>query len=71
MRCRVQVQRHNDKSVTVTLTPDEVVILNNSLNEICNGVNFDDDEFLTRLGYPRKRVKELLQAMSGLHAGKQ
>jgi len=72
MRCCVQLERQTDKSVTVTLTADEVVILNNALNEVCNGVDIDDDEFLTRLGQPRERVRKLLQALSGLpgkHAG--
>jgi hypothetical protein len=67
MRCRVQLERHTDKSVTVTLTPDEVVILNNALNEVCNGVDIDDDEFQNRLGHSRANVRKLLQEVSGLH----
>ena len=38
---------------------DELVILNNALNEICNGV--DIPQFETRVGYPRERVEALFE----------
>jgi hypothetical protein len=39
---------------------DELVLLNNCLNEVCNGVHIDDWEFQTRIGSPRSSVRSLL-----------
>jgi hypothetical protein len=44
-------------------THDELVILNNALNEVCNGLSFDDDEFQTRIGYPRAMAENLLKTL--------
>ena len=62
----VQSESQNDESITISLSLDEIVILNNSLNEVCNGVEFEDGEFQTRIGYPRQRVRELLRKMNSL-----
>ena len=45
-------------------TRDELVIINNALNEVCNGVQFDDDEFETRIGYERTIAQKLLTKIS-------
>jgi hypothetical protein len=47
-----------------TFTRDELVIINNALNEVCNGVQFDDDEFETRIGYDRTMAQRLLKKIS-------
>jgi hypothetical protein len=39
---------------------DELVIINNALNEVCNGLSIDDDEFQTRIGYSRARASKVL-----------
>ena len=44
---------------TVELSTLELLILNNALNEICNGV--DISAFETRLGASRAEVTELLR----------
>jgi hypothetical protein len=41
-------------------TRDELVAINNALNEVCNGLDFDDDEFQTRIGYTRDKVRKVL-----------
>jgi hypothetical protein len=41
-------------------TREELVIINNALNEICNGLSIDDDEFETRMGYSRSRARKVL-----------
>jgi hypothetical protein len=41
-------------------THDELVVINNALNEVCNGVSLDDDEFKTRIGYSREMALGLL-----------
>jgi hypothetical protein len=41
------------------LTTDELRIISNALNEVCNGIDLDG-EFETRMGVPRERVLVLL-----------
>jgi hypothetical protein len=43
-----------------SITHEELVIINNALNEICNGLPLGDDEFETRIGYPREQARKLL-----------
>jgi hypothetical protein len=43
---------------SLTTTGDELMILNNVLNEVCNGIEVD--EFSTRIGVPVEVVRELL-----------
>lgn len=44
----------------VEFSDDELVILNNCMNEICNGVRIEDWEFETRIGSPRSVAQALL-----------
>jgi hypothetical protein len=48
----------NKNSVVWELGGDEAQMINNALNELCNGI--DVEEFETRLGWPRNRLSELL-----------
>jgi hypothetical protein len=48
----------------LAFTHEELVIINNALNEVCNGVAFDDDEFQTRIGYSRPRACEVLKKVA-------
>ena len=43
---------------------EELVIINNALNEVCNGLSFSDDEFQTRMGYPRDQARKVLSKVS-------
>lgn len=45
---------------TVRLSSDELTLLNNALNEVCNGVAIEDAEFATRLGASREEARVLL-----------
>ena len=49
----------NDESATVRMNLDEVRIISNALNEICNGI--DIKEFSTRVGAELSEVEELLR----------
>lgn len=44
----------------VVLSGDELAMINNALNEVCNGVDVGDGEFQTRLGYDRAELDRLL-----------
>ena len=39
-------------------------MLNNCLNEICNGVHIEDWEFQTRVGWSRAEVQKLLSRIN-------
>ena len=52
--------------VAVTLTHDEILMLNQALNEVANGVQISDDEFETRIGFTRRQVRELLARVNAL-----
>lgn len=54
------------ENIVVELTLDELQLLNNALNEVCNGVDFNDAEFHTRLGAPRQEAQKLLQRINQL-----
>ena len=45
-------------------THEEVVIINNALNEICNGLPLGDDEFQTRIGYSREQARKVLDKVA-------
>jgi hypothetical protein len=52
-------------SVDVRLSLDEMTMLNNALNEICNIPTFIQDwEFQTRLGWDRERLRALLREIN-------
>jgi hypothetical protein len=50
------------RGARVDLPRDELTLLNNALNEVCNGVHDldDDNEFATRLGASREDARRLL-----------
>ena len=54
------------KPKKVELTDAELVVVNNALNEVCNGVHIEDDEFETRLGVSRDDARALLLKVTGL-----
>ncbi len=50
----------------VRLSEDELALINNALNEVCNGVHIEDPEFRTRLGATREEARNLLSAVNQL-----
>jgi hypothetical protein len=45
-------------------TREELVIINNALNEVCNGLTIDEDEFQTRIGHTRAKAQEVLKKIA-------
>jgi hypothetical protein len=62
----MDVERKTKDGASVKLSADELALLNNALNEVCNGVDFDDDEFQTRLGADRAHARKLLAELGHL-----
>ena len=45
------------------LSREELILVSNALNEVCNGIDFTDDEFHTRIGGSREKA---LKCFGGL-----
>jgi hypothetical protein len=58
--------RRDASNCTVTLTREELLLVNNALNEICNGLHLEDVEFSTRLGASQTKALSLLQRIGNL-----
>ena len=54
--------------MTLELTKDELGIINNALNEVCNGVDLEG-EFDTRMGCTLREARQLLAKIHALAAG--
>jgi hypothetical protein len=52
----------------VELTKDELGIINNALNEVCNGIDLDG-EFDTRMGCTVEEARDLLAKIQTLASG--
>lgn len=54
----------NAKEATISISNAELLILNNALNEICNGI--DIFEFETRIGTNRENATDILKKIGSL-----
>lgn len=54
-------------TVDLSLDEAELLILNNALNEVCNGIDIDDFEFPARIGAEREEARTLLQRLRSLY----
>jgi hypothetical protein len=54
--------------INVSLTKEEIRIIHQSLNEICNGIHFEDSEFETRVGTDRYTAIALMKKLEVFHA---
>jgi hypothetical protein len=51
--------------MNIELTTQELIILNNALNEVCNGISLGG-EFSTRMGCSLEEARELLDRIGTL-----
>jgi hypothetical protein len=56
--------KQNMPPTPLAFTHEELVVINNALNEVCNGLSFDDDEFQTRIGYSRTMARNVLKKIA-------
>lgn len=59
----MEISRFASGTYILKATAQEMLLLNNALNEICNGV--DIPQFETRVGVSREFAEELLQQVGG------
>ncbi len=50
--------------IPLKLNSIELVMIQNALNEVCNGISFSDEEFHARLGYDRLHYLKLLERIA-------
>ena len=50
----------SSQSITLEFSKEEIVLVCNALNEVCNGIHIEEEEFETRLGGPRERLLSIL-----------
>jgi hypothetical protein len=60
----VKVDQTAKHSASVSFTEAELILLNNALNEVLNGL--EGPEFDTRLGVSRQEAEELLNQIGSL-----
>jgi hypothetical protein len=60
----MDIIKRSTKEALISFDSDEVHILKQALNEVCNGLSLP--EFETRMGYSKSRVRELLDQISPL-----
>jgi hypothetical protein len=60
----MKLERKETRDATVRLSRHELVILNNALNEVCNGL--DLDEFSIRMGAEIGEVEALLEEVGSI-----
>jgi hypothetical protein len=53
--------------ITIELTPDDLLAINNALNEVCHGANaIPDWEFQTLIGVQRSEAQVTLRKITAL-----
>ena len=62
----LQVLRMTKSEVTLTISADDLSILNNAMNEALEALGGDEDEFRTRMGTSRAHVERLLESVNAL-----
>ena len=56
----------DNEGADLRVTRDELYMLNNALNEVCNGVHIHEDVFQTRLAFERSDLLALLAQINEL-----
>jgi hypothetical protein len=62
----LQVLRMTKSEVTLTISADDLSILNNAMNEALEALGGDEDEYRTRMGTSRAHVERLLESVNAL-----
>jgi hypothetical protein len=62
----MKLEKRTATEVTLTLTADELRLLNNAMNESLEALGEDEEEFQNRMGSSSQKVEELLTAVNTL-----
>jgi hypothetical protein len=61
----MKIKSTGDRAITIEFTRNEIGIINNALNEVCNGIDLEG-EFETRMGCNKDDALRLLEVIHGL-----
>lgn len=56
--------KNKNPTTSPVFTREELIVINNALNEVCNGSLLDDAEFQTRVGYSREAAHKVLEKVA-------
>lgn len=57
----------NINQINISLTKEEIRIIHQALNEICNGIHFEDSEFETGPGTQKKTAIALMKKLGEIY----
>ncbi|MEZ0073321.1 hypothetical protein [Planotetraspora sp. GP83] len=60
----MEIEALTEDEVVLILSRDDVALINNALNEVCNGIHWDDAELRTRTGFTREEVRAALKLIN-------
>jgi len=58
--------RSEQEAVVLEVSRGELILINNALNEVSNGIHMDEGEFQTRLGVSVEDARRLLRRVQAL-----
>jgi hypothetical protein len=59
-------ERSDQEAVALEVSRGELILINNALNEVSNGIYMDEGEFQTRLGVSMEDARRLLRRIQDL-----
>ena len=62
----MRLRGHNDDELDVSLSIDELVLMKNVLNEVCNSMDFTEADFQAIFGASRREAETLLMRAMGV-----
>lgn len=60
----MEIQTTESNCAVISVTRDEVALIGNCLNEVCNALSWD---FQTRTGYEIQEARDVLKQINALH----
>jgi len=63
----MKLEKLTKSEISITLTQDELSILNNAMNESLEALAGDENEFKARMGTSIKNVEDLLESINALY----
>lgn len=63
----MKLEKLTKSEITLTLSQDELSILNNAMNESLEALASDENEFKVRMGTSVKNVEDLLDDINALY----
>ncbi|HEX8399274.1 MAG TPA: hypothetical protein VF644_17700 [Pyrinomonadaceae bacterium] len=55
------------KQLNISLTKEEIRIIHQTLNEVCNGIHFEESEFETRIGTDRDSARKMMSKLETVY----